>query len=205
MKEHYNIKIADIQLSILSDEPRPFVESTVAQLDRIISDLTIKNKRCSKMDAAILCALDALSEKNKNEKKLKNLEAQLSLCEASVRRLKEELLAAKKALEEAEASAKKAPVQDAPAAEKNSAKEAEQLSLTDTASPEEEKTGSLHDHKLRQIEELLRRRTEDSTASAAAEQPVSARDAKLREIEDLLRSNGGSKTLTEALHDAIEN
>ena len=90
MKERYSIEIADIQLTILSDEPKDFVESTVAHLDETIRDMTVKNKRCSKLDAAILCALDFYSEKTKADKKLKNLEAQISLYEANIRRLKEE-------------------------------------------------------------------------------------------------------------------
>ena len=90
MKQKYNIEITDIQLTVVSDEPEDFITATVAQLDKRIRDLTVHNKRCSKLDAALLCALDSLGEKLKCEKKIKNLEAQISLYEATIKRLKEE-------------------------------------------------------------------------------------------------------------------
>ena len=91
MKEKYSIEIADIQLTILSDEPEEFVYATVNRLDEQVRDLTVKNKRCSKLDAALLCALDFLGEKTKCDKKIKNLEAQISLYEANIKRLRSEL------------------------------------------------------------------------------------------------------------------
>ena len=71
MKEKYTISIADIQLNILSDEPQEYVRSTVAQLDQLIRDLTEKNRRSSKLDAALLCALDSISEKKSHCKTLR--------------------------------------------------------------------------------------------------------------------------------------
>lgn len=230
MKERYNIKITDIQLSILSDEPSDFVLSTVAQLDHMISDLTVKNKRCSKLDAALLCALDSLSEKSKNETKIRNLEAQISLYEETIKRLREEvvsmrtsavLLSAQNAAESAPAPETEPADQPAPTVEETAAPAKEtQLESTaaETAEPsheqnaEESEPATLHDAKLRQIEELLRRRSEEfashpaSTQSAEKEdsQPHSSaavRDDKLREIEELLRRGG--KSLSEAVHDAI--
>ena len=67
---------------------------------------------------------------------------------------------------------------------------------------------ALHDAKLRQIEELLRRRSEESPADGSDDgHPAeeSGRNAKLREIEELLRKNGGGQTLSEALHNAIRS
>lgn len=232
MKERYNIKITDIQLSILSDEPSDFVLSTVAQLDHMISDLTVKNKRCSKLDAALLCALDSLSEKSKNETKIRNLEAQISLYEETIKRLREEvvsirtnavLLSAQNEAESAPAPETEPAVQPAPTVEEPSApvpaeETQPESAAAETAEPspeqsaEESEPAPLHDAKLRQIEELLRRRSEEfasrpaSTQSAEKEdsQPhgsAAVRDDKLREIEELLRRGG--KSLSEAVHDAI--
>lgn len=264
MKERYNIKITDIQLTILSDEPEDFVYATVNQLDERIRNLAVQNKRCSKLDAALLCALDSLGEKIKDEKKIRNLEHQIELYEATNKRLREELehlrsgkdISAPVCPEShptAEESVAASPnvilpsssapleseVPTAPVkaeAETAAAKEQEaDIALNEaeadtagdtpaTTIPREEKTestpegaASLHDVKLRQIEELLRRRSEENSARQANTDDVPAapageshtatvgRDEKLRQIEDLLRKNGGNKSLSEALHDAIGN
>ncbi len=217
MKERYTISIADIQINILSDEPEECVHSTVAQLDELVRDLTVKNKRCSKLDAALLCALDSLSEKNKNDKRIKNLEAQISLYEATIRRLRQDIAR----MQEESASKPQHPLKEilredaAALAKENKAAETkapkehtpEQLPLDPPAAspaPEAEATAgdkpALHDAKLRQIEELLRRRSEGGSADATPEE--NSRNAKLREIEELLRKNGSGQSLSEALHDA---
>lgn len=255
MKERYNIKITDIQLTILSDEPEDFVHTTVAQLNDRISDLCVQNKRCSKLDAALLCALDSTGEKIKADKKIKNLEAQISLYEATNKRLREELETLRSAcsapsvpatkeaiLPAAEIAAEEIPAENSPAGETPAEpaaetsvtrEEARQLSIEDipaedpAAAPEDASSSeseekepdaeeSLHDDKLRQIEQLLRRRSEDHSThtvpqeqkddAAAPETPAPAsRDEKLRQIEDLLRKNGSAKSLSEVLHNAIGN
>ena len=43
MKQKYNLEIAGIQLSILSDESEDFVKELVAKLDTQITDLTVHN------------------------------------------------------------------------------------------------------------------------------------------------------------------
>lgn len=90
MKEKFTIEIADVPLSILSDEKEEFVDAVVKRLDQEIRDLTVHNKRCSKLDAALLCALDYCAEKVKADKRIRNLEAQISLYDANLRRLREE-------------------------------------------------------------------------------------------------------------------
>jgi len=261
MKERYNIKITDIQLTILSDEPEEFVHSTVAQLNDRISDLCVRNKRCSKLDAALLCALDSTGEKIKADKKIKNLEAQISLYEATNKRLREEIEALRKSasaptaaaetVSEAEPAAAEEPqtedstdaeipaVEEAQPAEQPkeepvSEPEIKQLSIEDIPAPEtagetkEEmpeaavpqkpaEEAPLHDDKLRQIEQLLRRRSEEHSAHAASAETKkeeaapeesaapASRDEKLRQIEDLLRKNGSAKSLSEVLHNAIGN
>lgn len=178
MKERYNIEIADIQLTILSDEPEDFVASTVAQLDSLIRDMTVKNKRCSKLDAAILCALDFYSEKTKADKKIKNLEAQISLYEANIRRLKEEAEQLRAAAPAEKAEEPKAE-EETPAPTTKAAKSprrTEQLSISDVQSASADK--------VREIENLLRPGTEKPASAPAT------REGKLKEIESLLRRGG---------------
>lgn len=93
MKEHYNIEISDIQLTIVSDEPEDFVNSTVAKINDRVNDLIVRNKRCSKLDAALLCALDYCGEYAKAERRIRNLEAQISLYDANLKRMREEIAA----------------------------------------------------------------------------------------------------------------
>lgn len=91
MKERYNIEISGIQLTIVSDEAEDFVNSIVARIDERVNDLVVHNKRCSKLDAAFLCALDYCGEAVKAEKRIRNLEAQISLYDANLKRMREEL------------------------------------------------------------------------------------------------------------------
>ena len=173
MKERYNIEIADIQLTILSDEPEDYVASTVAQLDALIRDMTVKNKRCSKLDAAILCALDFYSEKTKAEKKIKNLEAQISLYEANIRRLKEEAEQLRAAAASTEEAPAEKPAEDAKSTK--AARRVEQIAI-----PEE---GNTSGEKSNEIETLLR----PQNAAEEKNDIPATREGKLKAIEDLLR------------------
>lgn len=159
MKEKFTIEIADVPLSILSDEKEEFVEAVVKRLDQEIRDLTVHNKRCSKLDAALLCALDYCAEKVKADKRIRNLEAQISLYDANLRRLREEntTLAAHLAKSmPVEAAAEEAAPAEAPApapAEKPVEKAAEKPSEKPAEKkPAEESAGG----KLRQLELMLR-------------------------------------------------
>ena len=91
MKERYNVEIAGVSLTLISDEPEDFVNSTVEKIDERVNDMIVRNKRCSKLDAALLCALDYCGEYQKAERRIRNLEAQISLYDANLKRLREEL------------------------------------------------------------------------------------------------------------------
>lgn len=90
-KRRYELEIADVEMAIISDEREDFVNRLATELDSGIRGLMKANKRCSKLDAAILCALDYACDKNKAEKRVRNLEAQVALYDANIRRLREEL------------------------------------------------------------------------------------------------------------------
>ena len=93
MKERYNVEIAGVSLTIISDEPEEFVNATVEKINERVSDMVVRNKRCSKLDAALLCALDYCGEYQKAERRIRNLEAQISLYDANLKRLREEAAA----------------------------------------------------------------------------------------------------------------
>ncbi len=88
--EKYDIDIAGISMTIRTDENEDFVRYVVSELDKRIVDMTVRNLRCSKTEAAILSALDYCCDKIRLEKKVKNLEAQVALYSANVNRLKAE-------------------------------------------------------------------------------------------------------------------
>ena len=123
MKEKFQIEIADVPLSIISDEKEEYINALVTKLDGEIRDLTVRSKRCSKMDAALLIALDYCSEKQKADKRIRNLEAQVSLYDANLRRLREEnaALEARLAGKSDEESAPAEVKAEAPAAEEKPA------------------------------------------------------------------------------------
>lgn len=89
-KKRYEIEVAGVQLAILSDEREDFIKNTVEALDKQIREITVASKRSSNLDAAILCALEYYSEKVKAEKRARNLEAQISLYDANLRRFRDE-------------------------------------------------------------------------------------------------------------------
>ncbi|MBQ8747018.1 MAG: cell division protein ZapA [Clostridia bacterium] len=203
MKQKYNLEIAGIQLSILSDEPEDFVKDLVTKLDTQITDLTVHNKRCAKIDAAILIALDALGEKIKLEKKLKNLEAQVALYEANLRRQRAESAPEEKPAEaeSTKVSAEEKPEESEKPKKAPARKKAlQQVPLEEPAPkveevPAEKKEAAspIRSDKIRQIESLLRTQGEDTPKSG-----------KLAEIEQLLRE-GGKSSLSEALTEAADD
>jgi len=103
MLERYSIRIADTEMTIMSDESQEFIANVVSKIDSRVREMLTKSKHCSNLDAALLCAIDYCAEKMKLERQIKNLEAQNSLYEVNVNRLKTEceLLRAKCAAMEA--------------------------------------------------------------------------------------------------------
>ena len=77
MKQKYTLLIADMEVSVITDEPQESVEHIVGILDRKIREITLKSKRCSKNEAALLCALDFCAEKIQIKERVEILEAKL--------------------------------------------------------------------------------------------------------------------------------
>ena len=74
MKQKYTITVADMQMSIISDASPDEVENIVGMLDRRMRDINLKSPRCTKNEAAILCALSYCSERIAMQEAFKKVE-----------------------------------------------------------------------------------------------------------------------------------
>lgn len=74
MKQKYTITVADMELSIISDASPDEVENIVGMLDRRMRDINLKSPRCTKNEAAILCALSYCSERIAMQEAFKKVE-----------------------------------------------------------------------------------------------------------------------------------
>ena len=74
MKQKYTITVADMELNIISDAAPDEVENIVGILDRRIRDINLKSPRCTKNEAAILCALSYCSERIAMQEAFKKVE-----------------------------------------------------------------------------------------------------------------------------------
>ncbi len=70
----YTINIADIDINVLTDESPEMVDTLVGIIDRRIREIIQKSPRCSKSEAAILCALDYCAERIKSDNKTREME-----------------------------------------------------------------------------------------------------------------------------------
>ena len=98
MKQSYSLTIADMALDITTDASPEELENIVGILDRRIREILLKSRRCSKNEAALLCALGlcadklALSEENRtltqnaalDKAKIDELNQRISVQEASL-------------------------------------------------------------------------------------------------------------------------
>ena len=100
MKQKYTITVADVEMNVISDESAEAVEALVGIVDRKMREISLMSKRCSKSEAALLCALDYCSDKIKAQRKVKSVEAKLALAESTIDELIEENEALKQELAE---------------------------------------------------------------------------------------------------------
>jgi cell division protein ZapA (FtsZ GTPase activity inhibitor) len=91
MNQRYTITVAGIQMNVVTEESPEAVEAVVGIIDRKIREIHLQSNRCSKTEAALLCALDYCSDKIKAQRKVKKLEAQMAEYELRIAELEEEL------------------------------------------------------------------------------------------------------------------
>ncbi len=96
MKQRYTITVADFPMNVVTEESPEAVEALVGVLDRRIREIYLKSNRCSKTEAALLCALDYCSDKLKAQRKVKRLEELNAEYEMRISELEEELEQLKK-------------------------------------------------------------------------------------------------------------
>ena len=91
MKQKFNITVADMQLNIVSDATPEEVEAIVGMLDRKMRDISLKSPRCTKNEAAILCALSYCSERLAAQETARKLEKECFRLATEVDRLKKQI------------------------------------------------------------------------------------------------------------------
>ena len=102
MKQKYTLSIADMEINVITDEPQESVEYIVGILDRKMREIALKSKRCSRNEAALLCALDFCADKVKAKEQIEELEEQVGDSLESIRNLNEKLEYAKSSAERLE-------------------------------------------------------------------------------------------------------
>lgn len=165
VKKKITVEIVGDSMTLITDESDDFVREVAMRLNKRMLDLTRNNFRVSKYDAAVLCALDAMGEKIKADKRVRTVESQLSVAQQEIRRLEEKL-----------ASAEAAPAVKAPAEEEKPASES--LNQMIRAASDSETS----DDRVRALENYLEGKKSGDGGSQS-------REDKIKYIESLLRGN----------------
>ena len=175
-KRKITVDIAGLTLTLITDECDSFVDAVVAMVNERMASASHTIRSSSRMDAALLCAIDACGEKLRAEKRIRNLEAQISLYEVDLRTAREELAAVQKKLDEATGKT----VQDVTTQEVEQPKDGF-ARLSDMLRSSGDSDEGAQD-KIQLLERYL-----DSRKSGEA--GGMTRDEKIRYIESLLRSS----------------
>lgn len=75
-KQRYTVEISGMELNLLSDESEEYVLELAKIIDQRINSMVMSSKRCSKTEAALVCALDSLDEKVKMQLKYSTIKTQ---------------------------------------------------------------------------------------------------------------------------------
>ena len=95
MRQKYTITIADVSLNVVCEESPEAVEALVGIVDRHMREINSKSSRCSKTEAALLCALDYCADKVKIQRQTKKLESLVAQQSIEIEELHSEIAALK--------------------------------------------------------------------------------------------------------------
>ena len=84
MKQKYTLTIADMQINVVTEAPKEAIDRIVGILDRKVRDILLKSKRCSRNEAALLCALDFCADKMQIKESLDELEGEVEALRADL-------------------------------------------------------------------------------------------------------------------------
>ena len=90
MKQKYTIRVAGIEMNVISEESPEAVEALVGLVDRKMREISLKSKKCPKSEAALLCALEFCADKLAMKTELEAITARAENAEAEIAKLKEE-------------------------------------------------------------------------------------------------------------------
>ena len=145
MKQKYTITVADMDLNIISDASPDEVENIVGILDRRMRDINLKSPRCTKNEAALLCALSYCSERIAMQEAFKKVEKdafrfaadneklkkQIESLEGEIANLRKDAEVMRSILDRSTLVTQSAPAKDKSAPRATVSEEAEQLSAFD--------------------------------------------------------------------------
>ena len=73
MKQTYQVKIAGLPLRVVTEEEEAYVNALAEALSGRINEIVMHNHSASKLDAALLCALDGMDREAKLRAQVKQL------------------------------------------------------------------------------------------------------------------------------------
>ena len=88
MKEKIYVEINGIRLGIVTEDGHEYVEKIASELQAQLDKMMSAQRKCTLIEAALFTAMSLQSKCYEDDKKIKNLEAQLAIYQAQVNRLR---------------------------------------------------------------------------------------------------------------------
>lgn len=88
MKEKIYVEIDGIRLGIVTEDGAEYVEKIANELQTQLDRMMSAQKKCTLIEAALFTAMSLQSKCHEDDKKIKNIEAQLAIYQAQVNRLR---------------------------------------------------------------------------------------------------------------------
>lgn len=90
MKEKIYVEINGIRLGIVTEDGKEYVEKIANELQVQLDRMMTAQRKCTLIEASLFTAMSLQSKCHEDDKKIKNLEAQLAIYQAQVNRLRVE-------------------------------------------------------------------------------------------------------------------